>query len=104
MLKDLNGPERDLAEYMSEISERCYYAGWMKNLEFVLWDATKKGKRIYGHGEISEADIKQLKHLSLNANCWIVFDDEKEEIAIPLEKWENLFSSKIQNDHDILNG
>ena len=39
MLNDLNEPQRILAEYMSDLSEETYAAGWMKGLEFDLWEA-----------------------------------------------------------------
>jgi hypothetical protein len=37
-----------LLRLMREISERAYHAGWMRDLEFDLWDATVNGPRRYG--------------------------------------------------------
>ncbi|WP_165499728.1 hypothetical protein [Pedobacter frigidisoli] len=45
---------------MREISEYCYSAGWMLNLEYALWDALLNGKRKYGQSIISEIDIEIL--------------------------------------------
>jgi hypothetical protein len=77
MIKDLTSQQHLLADFMSDISERCYYAGWMRNLEYVLWDALLHGQRKYGHGTISQEEIEALKDLSKAANAWIIFDDEK---------------------------
>lgn len=67
----LNVEQQELAEFMGQLSERLYYASWMKNLEYVLWDALKTGTRTYGHGEISAEDLSQLERLAKHCGCWI---------------------------------
>jgi hypothetical protein len=94
MIGDLNGDEKMLMEYMSAISERCYGAGWLENVEYVIWDALTTGPRKFGHGHITEEDIQRLNQLSAKANSWIIFDDEQEEMAIGLEKWKKKFESE----------
>jgi hypothetical protein len=81
--------QKKLANFMSQISECCYHAAWMENLEYVLWHALENGPQEYGHGSISEEDIYQLKQLSNQAQCWIYFDDETEETAVSLDEWRN---------------
>jgi hypothetical protein len=63
----------------------------MKDLEYVLWDAVVSGPRDYGHGTITKDDINRLIHTSEEVNSWILFDDELEETAIPLDKWKVKF-------------
>ena len=92
MINDLNQDERQLAEFMSELSERCYSAGWIVDLEYVLWDAVVTGPRNFGDGKITRTDISKLIQFSIKLNSWICFDDELEEIAIPLEVWKVKFS------------
>jgi hypothetical protein len=41
MLADLSPDQRRLADYMSELSESAYCAGWMEGLEFALWEAVQ---------------------------------------------------------------
>jgi hypothetical protein len=36
MLADLSLPQKELAEYMSSLSELAFLAGWMDGLEFAL--------------------------------------------------------------------
>ena len=98
MTKDLTKDEKRLARIMSEISEKCYGAGWAADLEYVLWDAVKSGPRKYGQDKITKEEIDELKSLSNQTKTWIVFDDEKEEIAIPLDKWETRFAEEISKD------
>ena len=69
MRKDLTNNQVQLTDLMSDISERCYYSGWMHNLEYVLWDAVLHGERNYGHGIISKEDIEALLSLSEEANA-----------------------------------
>jgi hypothetical protein len=102
MIHDLTPDERQLAEFMSEISEKCYGAGWEKNSEYVLWDAVISGPRNFGQDTITQADIDELIKISNKSNAWIVFDDEREEIAIPLNKWRIQFTDNISKDPSIL--
>jgi hypothetical protein len=87
----LNVEQKELAEFMGQLSERLYYASWMKNLEYVLWDALNTGTRTYGHGEISAEDLSQLERLAKHCGCWIVFDEQKEETAISLTSWKRRY-------------
>ena len=82
MIKDLTIDQKILADFMSEISERCYSAGWMTNLEYVLWDTLTTGPRKYGHDTISQSDIVELRKYSEKADSWIFFDDDIDEIGV----------------------
>jgi hypothetical protein len=75
MLSDLTIDQKRLADLMSEISEKCWTAGWATNLEYVLWDALMNGERQYGRNIISQQEIQALETLSKACNCWIYFDD-----------------------------
>jgi hypothetical protein len=46
MLRDLTPAQLELAEYMSDLSEEAYCAGWMRDLEYALWDAAYGGDAI----------------------------------------------------------
>ena len=35
----LNESQQALGDFMSEISEEAYYAGWMEDMEYVMWYA-----------------------------------------------------------------
>jgi hypothetical protein len=102
MINDLTQDERQLAELMSELSQRCYSASWMKDLEYVLWDAVVSGPRDYGHSTITREDINKLVQTSDKVNSWILFDDELEEIPVPLDKWKVKFTEDTTQDPDRL--
>src|SRR5690606_1757875 len=102
MFSDLTDKQLALADFMSSLSEKCYCAGWMQDLEFVLWDAVLNGERKYGQDLISQNDIEKLKKLSKNANCWIYFDDLNEESPIDILSWEKLFDQTISENPKIL--
>ena len=91
MIDALTSEQKLLAEVMRGISERCYCAGWMEHLEYILWDALINGQKKYGQDVITRNDIEQLKRLSEKCNCWIYFDDVSEETAIDLELWRQKF-------------
>ena len=81
MLIGLRIKQRQLAEFMSDLSERCYSASWLENLEYILWDTLLNGQRKFGHDNITQQDIVHLNQLSQDSNCWIYFDDKTEETA-----------------------
>ncbi|GAA4459766.1 hypothetical protein GCM10023189_33890 [Nibrella saemangeumensis] len=102
MLNDLTTQQRKLADFMSDLSEKCYSAGWLENLEYVLWDASITGERKFGQDIVSQQDIDQLMQLSNDCNCWIYFDDITEETAIDLAVWRQKFETAISLNPDIL--
>lgn len=104
MLNDLTKEQRILADFMSDLSEKCYSAGWLENLEYVLWDASITGERKFGQDIVSQQDIDQLNQLSNDCNCWIYFDDISEETAIELALWRQKFETAISLNPDILKG
>jgi hypothetical protein len=102
MTYDLDPDQIQLANLMNDISERCYCAAWMTDLEYVLWDAVINGQRKYGHGFITPHEIDELKKLSKACNAWIYFDDEVEETAVTLDTWELMFDKAVVDNPDIL--
>ena len=80
MLKDLTPDQTRLAQLMSELSEKAYYAGWMSGLEYAL-------------STFSSQDVRNLLRLSEACGGWIVFDDETEETWVPLAEWKRRFAS-----------
>ena len=97
MIEELNGQIRELAEYMSELSEEAYAAVWMEGLEYALWYAVENGPRKYGHLEISEEHISNLKNLSGSTGGWVYFDDKTEETFISSENWLKKYSENIHS-------
>jgi hypothetical protein len=85
---------KELIEYMSELSEEAFYAGWMEGLECALWDAVIQGPKKYGVLDITTNHISKLKLLSDTCGGWIIFDNEREETFIPMEDWLKIYSSK----------
>jgi hypothetical protein len=83
---------------MSNISERCYYATWMENLEYVLWHSVIEGPRRYGHDEISADDIRALKMLSERCGTWIFFDDVDGETPISMDLWQEKYTQHINTN------
>ena len=94
MLNALNKPQRELADYMSDLSEEAYSAGWAKGLEFDLWEALEGRLKKYGRLEVNREVQYNLKRLSDEANGWIVFDDNVEEKYVSFANWEEIKKNK----------
>ena len=91
MIEHLTGASRELADYMSEISEEAYSAGWMDGLEYALWYAVQNGPTNYGRLVISEAHIQKLSHLSSVAKGWVYWHEENVESYIAIQEWVSMF-------------
>jgi HJR/Mrr/RecB family endonuclease len=93
MYYDLNKQQQALASLMSDISEEGWAAGWMDGLEYALWHMVLHGPARYGFKFVDEQTIQQLKFLSEQAGCWIVFDDVTDERAVSLPDWQQIFQA-----------
>jgi hypothetical protein len=103
MLGDLDEAQHALAQYMSDISEEAYCAGWMDGLEFALWQVALGARSEYGQLTLSGAHIANLRALSQAAGGWIVFDDATEETWVPLSDWKIRFEHwqrGVESAHD----
>lgn len=85
--------QKQLKHLMSEISERCYHAGWLERTEFVLWKAVVEGPINWGQGRVDEADIAALKRLADRTDGWIAWDESLEEMFVPMEQWLQIYSA-----------
>lgn len=89
-----------LANRMSEISEECYCAQWLDNLEYSLFCLMLKGGGEFGQDEVSAEDAVALRCLAKLSDSWIVWDDG--EKAMPLAEWIQKYNSaetNIQKSH-----
>lgn len=91
MMGDLTPEQNKLATFMSDLSEKCYTAMWIGNLEYVLWYAMNTGAFKFGQDTITREEIETLKRLSRECNCWIYFDDDTEETAISFPLWQQKY-------------
>ena len=91
----IRGIVRDWMRHtMSEISENHYAAGWMHNLEHVIWAAIERlpMPTEWGTRVISQKKLKKLEACSELIGEWIVWNDEKgTEIGIPLDAWRLIY-------------
>jgi hypothetical protein len=84
-----------LRDYMSDLSEDAWYAGWMMDLEYALWDAVEHGPRSYGRLDITAQHIGRLRELSAACGGWIQFAaDAVEEEFVPLDVWKRLAADR----------
>lgn len=96
LIKQLTDKEKKLAEYMSKLSEEAFTAGWMQNLEYVLWSAIENGPTKYGRLYIDENHIATLKKLSNNISGWIYFNKDHGEQFISRENWLHKYQQNIK--------
>lgn len=85
-----------LLSLMREISQDCFFAGWMIGLEYSLWQAVLQYPRPYEFGilPIEVEHVAELKDLAEELQEWAIWDEgEIREKLIPLSDWKQIFSS-----------
>ena len=82
-----------LLRTMQDMSEDCWCAGWMMDLEFTLWDAMHSGKADFGWGIVKEQDLIRMKHLhELAGGWWIWAAGEGHERFVTTDEWLKILS------------
>ncbi|GGB12492.1 hypothetical protein GCM10011511_40160 [Puia dinghuensis] len=66
----------------------------MDGLEYELWEILNGVKSHYYRHMVTQEELQQLKVLSEQCGCWIIFDDESEETALDLESWKKRFEKQ----------
>jgi len=86
-----------LAQRMSDVSERCFAAGWFHKLEYSLWEALERGPRDWGRDSITQDDIDRMRELSQKCGGWIRNDWENWTLPpqyVPLAEWLGLVEQR----------
>jgi len=96
----LTEPQQQLADTMSEISEFCWFAGWLIGTEYRLWRfmTDPSDDEPWGNYPIPAEYRQRLQQLSDVAGGWIYWNDEPSEHPaghgakfVPIENWLNMF-------------
>jgi hypothetical protein len=94
MLTDLSPPQKELAEYMSSLSELAFCADWMNGLEFALWRAATEAPFTYGQLQLTQDQAQRLHDLSRRCGGWIYFHDDRQETFLTLAEWQHMLRSR----------
>lgn len=91
--QDMNDKQRELYELMSDISEDCYFAGWMNGLEYAIWGALQDGDRNYGMGEMDAEQLERCRTLAAELDGWVIWVDSDDDPELPVQEWGPRFVS-----------
>lgn len=98
MLSNLSPDARALATYMSDLSEELWCAGWMRDLEFMLWSVVE-GEDACASLTLTRDQVAKLKSLSNACKGWIVFRRDTKETLVSMPEWMHLFAAWLsEND------
>jgi len=95
MSYDENLAARQLLLYeMREWSEKCFSAGWMRDLGFDLWNIVVNDGGFYGWHMFSLVEVKRLYRLAVAADGWWRWGEADEEF-VSLDAWRNIYSNQM---------
>ncbi|PAW66321.1 MAG: hypothetical protein B9S30_08415 [Verrucomicrobiia bacterium Tous-C5FEB] len=90
----------------SEYSEDHFMAGWVKGLEFFLWDHLHgiPQETPFGGPSLDASEIGIIRGLSILAGGWWVWPDTigeegVSEIFIPMDRWMACHDSRSREKH-----
>jgi len=87
----------ELLDMMSDLSEKCYCAGWLDETEYILWQAIMNGckKLDWGQDVIEEWELVKLKNLAEAVEGWWIFtkkgDNYFGQAFLKMTDWLDLF-------------
>ena len=86
-------PTELLVDLMMHISEECYCAGWLIDLEYDLWEIMHEGAdRNYGMGRVTEEQTARLLELANECDGWVIWDEGP--LYVSASKWRRLLDMK----------
>lgn len=94
----LTPEEHRLRDLMSEISERCWYAGWEGGTEYEVWRLATEGGR-WGDSTALELarELEAIRTLAEELNRWIVWREPMQEgsdhEAMNLAAWRQRYEA-----------
>ena len=82
---------RELANFMSELSEDCFHARWLEGWEYLLWNSlvgSIDGGYPLGQDYISKRDHSRLWQHKEACVGWIIWVENQGMRFVPIEVWE----------------
>ena len=87
-----------LLRMMLDLSEDCWCAHWLHNLEFTLWEAMMTGKTSLGFG-VRDCDLARMKHLhEMAGGWWIWTGGEEENRFVTTEEWLEILAKHKEEE------
>ena len=77
-----------LYECISAYSEEMYSAGWLVDIEYIVW---LKFREELPSGSYAAKLLEEAFELSLLCSGWWVYDDTKGKCFVTLSEWGELF-------------
>lgn len=80
-------PAARLADRMSDLSEECYFAGWLIGTEYALWELAQAGGGRWGIGVVMPEQAAELIDLANKAGGWVAWRDGVGCVFVPMAEW-----------------
>ncbi len=77
-----------------EYSDDHYSAGWMHDIEHIIWEETKR-KVDANHITDRDADLFHILMLSNVLNGWVSLDSAGEAIVVDLDQWHEIHAKYL---------
>lgn len=87
---------RLLVEYLKHLSHTFTCAGWLSNIEFVIWSFVVGDKLpiedTFGFQRITRDELADLRFLSEKCQSWPCWDEHEQRVrTVSLTRWQHLY-------------
>jgi hypothetical protein len=85
-----------LERYVGHLSHACACAGWLSNIEFLIWCLVVGDEfpieDTFGFRQLSREELADLQFLSEGSQHWPHWDEREQRVClIPLTRWQHLY-------------
>lgn len=75
----LNAKKKELSDFMSELFEEYYSAGWLDGLEFQLWEVLEGNAKAFAGGKLKPEEVTRLRQLRDGLGGWFYLNPDTYE-------------------------
>ncbi len=87
-----------LEDFMMELSQDCYCAMWLVDLEFYLWDTLQGKPDRYSFRPLTDGEIDRLRALSTSAGGWITWPHKGHMGFVSFEEWAPIYAKYLEEN------
>jgi probable addiction module antidote protein len=86
-----------LHEMMRSVSQEVYFAGWLQDLEYLLWQVIEGKLQRDNYFDIDEDRADKLRQLSRLCGGWIICSKHLGTQWVPIEQWTILYQEWLKS-------
>ena len=97
----MSDPKEDLLQLMQRISRKEFWAGWVCDLEHILWShvlGTARWREEDDYNHVPQEDVDKLLEMAFLCKGWWVYTDTGSfRSFVPMPEWLQMYNPEKAN-------